>query len=151
MVAVTAEDRARRAVSGWQSIQVAYPQIVTSEATVRRPIWVAPFDTELGEVGIINSTIVTGANTNTVHLNLIDGGLEGAGTTEIATRDLVSGTDLIVGKTLLFDNIQGASAERFMALGTILELESEEVGTGLGADMNEFLLYIVFRAANLGS
>lgn len=151
MVAVTAEDHARRVQSGWQVVQVAYGQIVSSEATVRKPIFVAPFDCELGEVALINSTLVTGANTNTVHYNLIDGGAEGAGTTELATIDLVSGTDLIVGKTLLFDNIQGASAEIFLSQGDILELESEEIGTGLGADINEILIYIVFRAANLGS
>ena len=149
-VAVTADDH-RRGIPGWHVDQVAYPQVVSSEATVRRPLWVAPFNCELGEVALINSTAVTGANTNTVHFNLIDGGAEGAGTTELATRDLVSGTDLDVGKTLLYDNIQGASATLFMTQGDILELESEEVGTGLGSDINELLILVVYRAANLGS
>ena len=150
MATITGSDH-QAAILGWQVQQTAYPQVVSSEATVRRPVFVLPFNSELGEVDLINSTVVTGANTNTVHYNLIDGGAEGAGTAEIATRDLVSGTDLSVGKTILFDNIIGASAERFMSAGDILELESEEIGTGLGSDINEILVYIAFRAANLSS
>jgi hypothetical protein len=151
MVAITAEEKARRQFNGWMQEPTRYPRVTSSMATFRVPIFVAPFDVEIGEVALINSTIVTGANTNTVHLNLIDGGAEGAGTTEVATRDLISGTDLIVGKTLLFDNIQGASAERFLAGGSFLELEAEEIGTGLGADIDEFMIIVVFRAANLSS
>jgi hypothetical protein len=150
MVAVT-EDLHGKTKMGWINYQCMYPQVVASEATVRRPIFVFPFDSELGEVALINSTVVTGANSNTVHFNLLDGGAEGAGTAEIATRDLVSGTDLIVGKTLLFDNIIGASAERFFTQGDILELETEEVGSGLGADINELVIYLMYRAANLSS
>tara|TARA_Y100000310_G_scaffold345002_1_gene461094 strand:- start:7803 stop:8255 length:453 start_codon:yes stop_codon:yes gene_type:complete len=150
MVAVTASPHVE-AIPGWHVSQAYYPPIAAGESTKRNPIFTAPFRCELGEVAIINSTLVSGANTNTVHLNLINGGSEGAGTTELDTIDLVSGTDLIVGKTLLFDNIQGASAEVFLTQGDILELESEEIGTGLGAAINAFMLYIVFRPANLSS
>ena len=151
MATITGESGHISSVPGWHTKQVAYPQVVASESTVRRPIFVAPFRYELGEVDIINSTAVSGANTNTVHFNLINGGLEGAGTDELATRDLVSGTDLDVGKTILYDQIIGASASVFLAEGTILELESEEVGTGLGADINELLIVIVYRPSNLAS
>jgi len=149
MAAVTAEAHGRRGQSGWIVDQVTYAQVVSSEATVRRPIWVAPFNVELGEVALITSTTVTGADTNTVHYNLIDGGAEGAGTAELATRDLVMGTDLTAGKTLLLDAT--STGEVFMTGGDILELETEEIGTGLGSDINEILVYIVYRAANLSA
>ena len=149
MASVTAESTGRIGQTGWLIHQAIYSQVVASEATVRRPVFVAPFNCELGEVALINSTAVSGANTNTVHYNLINGGAEGAGTAEIGTRDLVSGTDLSVGKTLLLDAT--SSGEVFMTAGDILELETEEVGNGLGADINEILVYVAFRAANLSS
>ena len=148
MASVTQSDH-EQAIGGWKVFQTTYAQVVSSEATVRRPIWVAPYRVELGEVALVNSTAVSGANTNTVHYNLVDGGAEGAGTSELATRDLVSGTDLGVGKTLLLDAT--SSGEVFMTQGDILELESEENGSGLGADINELLLYVVYRSSNLSS
>ena len=149
MASVTAESTGRIGQTGWHIHQVTYAQVVDNEATVRRPIFVAPFNCELGEVALINSTAVTGANTNTVHYNLVNGGAEGAGTTELATRDLVSGTDLSVGKTVLLDAT--SSGEVFLTAGDIVELETEEVGNGLGADINEVLIYVAFRPANLAS
>lgn len=149
MASVTAESTGRIGQTGWHIHQTTYSQVVSSEATVRRPIFVAPFNCELGEVSLINSTAVSGANTNTVHYNLINGGAEGAGTTELATRDLVSGTDLDVGKTVLLDAT--SSGEVFLTAGDIVELETEENGSGLGADINEILVYVAFRPANLAS
>ena len=149
MASVTAETSGRKGSYGWHVHQATYSQVVASEETVRRPIFVAPFNCELGEVALINSTAVSGANTNTVHYNLINGGSEGAGTTELATRDLVSGTDLGVGKTVLLDAT--SSGEVFLTAGDIVELETEENGSGLGADINEILVYVAFRPANLAS
>ena len=148
MASVTQSDH-EQAIGGWKVFQTTYAQVVSSEPTVRRPIWVAPYRVELGEVAFINSTVVTGASTNYVKYNLIDGGAEGAGTSELANRDLASGTDLPLGKTLLLDAT--SSGEVFMTQGDILELETEEQGTGLGSDINEILLYVVYRSSNLSS
>jgi len=150
MVAVTAT-QSDRGLLGWRSETVMHRGVTTSEATFRLPVFVAPFNCELGEVSLINSTLVVGADTNAVHLNLIDGGPEGAGTAEIANIDLVLATDLVVGKTLLFDNIQGASAQRFLTQGDILELEAEEIGTGDGDTMDAFLVRVTFKPAGSAS
>lgn len=150
MVAVTAV-QPQRGLLGWQESIVPFRVIVGSEATFREPVFVAPFDCEVGEVSLINSTLVSGAATNFVALNLIDGGPEGAGTDEIANLDFDAALDFIVGKVLLFDNIIGASAERFLTQGDILELEAEENGTGDATDMPSFLVRVIYRAANLGS
>ena len=73
MVAVL-EDLHGKARLGDHVEQVKFRIIVGSEATFREPIFVAPFDCELREVSVINSTLVSGAATNFVALNLIDGG-----------------------------------------------------------------------------
>lgn len=148
MVAVTPDDHGR-GILGWRPHTIPF-SVLASEATFRVPVFIAPFDCELGEVSLTSSTLVSGAATNNFHLNLIDGGLEGAGTTEIANLDLESGTDLIIGKTLLFDNIIGAALERFLAAGTIIELESEEIGTGLAVVVRA-LVRSVYRPSNLSS
>lgn len=148
MVAVTLDDHARARL-GWRVETIPF-KTLSSEPTFRTPVFVAPFDCELGEVSFINSLLVSGAATNNFHYNLIDGGLEGAGTTQFGNLDLESGTDLVVGKTLVFDNIIGAALERFLAAGSMVELESEEIGTGL-AVVVRFLVRMVYRPANLAS
>ena len=150
-VAVTAETNSGRHKPGWKVTFVVIPGVLAADGTLRYPIHVPEQNVELGEVALINSTLVTGDDTNTKNINLIDGGAEGAGTTELANRDLrATGTvNLVVGKTLLFDNIQGASAEVFMSQGDILEIEFEQVGTGVLIE--PIGVYIVTRPANLTS
>ena len=149
MVDVTAETHARRVETGWQVQQVTVDAIAAATATRRSPIFVAPFNCELGEVALINSVLATGATGTTKNINIVNGGQEGAGTTELANRDLITGVNLAVGKTLIFDNIQGASAEVFLTQGDIIELEYELVGGGIA--IGPVIAYIAFRVANLSS
>ena len=148
MVDVTQSDH-EQAIGGWKVTQVQIPRTLAATASTVFPIWVAPYRAELGEVAIINSTLVTGHDTNTFNINLINGGQEGAGTTELANIDLrATGTvNLIVGKTLLLDAT--ASGEVFMTQGDILELQIEKLSSGLAA--NPLLVYIVYRSSNLSS
>ena len=120
------------------------PRVDASQATARFPIFVAPFDLNLRQIAIINSTALSGAATNHTNINLIDGGLEGAGTAEFANVDYASGTDQAVGKTVLFD---GTTTVRAFTQGDLVECEVEEVGTGFGALTQEMLFHIVLRAA----
>ena len=150
-VAVTAETNSGRHKPGWKVSFVVIPGVLAADGTLRYPIHVPEQNVELGEVALINSTLVTGDDTNTKNINLIDGGAEGAGTTELANIDLraTGPVNLIVGKTLLFDNIQGASAEVFLSQGDILEIEFEDVGSGVLVE--PLGVYIVTRPANLTS
>ncbi len=147
MVAVL-EDLHGKTKMGDNVQQSHFRRVISSEATFREPIFVAPFDIELRAVYIIASTAVAGAATNYVNYNLIDGGAEGAGTAELANLDFDNTLSLAAGKTVLFSGITLAT-EIFMSQGDILELEAEEVGTGDATDMPAILLYIVYRAANL--
>ena len=118
--------------------------VAISAATVRNPLFVAPFDMNLRQIAFISSTVFTGEDTTTLHHNLIDGGPEGAGTTEFATIDYDSGTDLAPGKTVIFD---GTTTARALTQGDIIELEALEVSTGHSAVFPNCLAYIVGRAA----
>tara|TARA_Y100000310_G_C20398739_1_gene676377 strand:- start:196 stop:603 length:408 start_codon:yes stop_codon:yes gene_type:complete len=125
---------------GNKTVTANTPFVAAATATENHPLLLCEYDMELVEVEILTATTVTGANTNTKHLNLEDS------TTEIATRDLVSGTDLAVGETQLFD---GTSSERFMSLADYLSVEIELIGTGI--DIPPLAFVITYRAANLSS
>ena len=139
-----------KSISGIHHSLVPFRIVTSSEGTFREPVFVAPFDCEIKEVSIIASTAVAGAATNFVALNLIDGGAEGAGTSEIANLDIDSGVTLAAGKTQLFDG-STVALEHFLSQGDILELEAEENGTGDGIDMPEMIIYIAYRAAERAS
>lgn len=138
-----------KGLPGWHMGQSGPTPVLASSAATRRIcIFVAPYACEVGQVSIMNSnSAITGANTNTVHLNLINGGPEGAGTTQIAARDLVLNTDLDIGKTLLYDSLTSPTQ---LDEGDMLELEFEEVGTGLGVAIDELLLGILYRGDPAG-
>jgi len=152
MATISAEDHSDRKSHGWKTAFVNIPGATAADATLRYPIWVAPFNVEMGEVALINSTLVTGHDTNYKNINLIDGGAEGAGTSELANIDLrATGTvNLDVGKTLLFDGILGAGDSiQFMTAGDILEIEFEQGGSGVLVE--PLGVQITFRHANLSS
>ena len=119
--------------------------VPSSAASIRHPIFVCPFDLNLRQIAFISSVLFTGEDTTTMHHNLIDGGPEGAGTSEFASIDYVSGTNLPIGKTVVFD---GTTTARAMTQGDIIELEAEEVSTGHSAAFTVGQLgYLVGRAA----
>jgi|TARA_Y100000034_G_scaffold128356_1_gene182754 hypothetical protein len=146
---VTEETNSGRTAPGWKASFVNIPGALAADATLRYPIFVAPFNMELGEVALINSTLVTGHDTDYKNINLIDGGAEGAGTSELANRDLrATGTvNLDVGKTLLLDAT--SSGEVFMSQGDILEIEFEQGGSGVLIE--PLGVQIAYRRANLSS
>ncbi len=142
MAAVLEAEHAR-AVIGDLVWMAAINDVAISAPTVRNPLFVAPFDLNLWQIAFINSTIFTGEDTTTLHHNLIDGGAEGAGTAQFANVDYVSGTDLAVGKTVIFD---GTTTARVLTQGDIVELEAEEISTGHSAVFPNCIAYIVGRA-----
>lgn len=108
------------------------------DATTSHVVFEAPWDCEIHKLRIIPAAAVTGANTNTFHLNLINRGTDGSGTTEIANRDYVSGTNesAYVGRDLY-----APSTPLKVSKGNVLDLQRELVGTGLASPR----LYIVVQ------
>lgn len=76
----------------------------------------------------ITDAAVTGADTNTTHLNLIHGAGGTLGT-EAATRDYTNTNDAVANDNT--DMANGSLANRTVAAGSVLGLEYEKVGTGL--------------------
>jgi hypothetical protein len=89
--------------------------------------------TEAGTVSSVSYSPVaalSGANTNSRTLNLVNKGQTGAGSTSVASLALVSGTNLVA-----FDEIavtlSGTAANLVVAAGDILQFQSLHVGTGI--------------------
>lgn len=91
---------------------------------------------EAPETGVVTSVTytanaaVTGANTNSRSLILINRGQSGAGTTEVARLDLVAGTNLAADDETAL-TLSATAANRNVTAGDILEFQSNAVGTGL--------------------
>lgn len=121
---------AQRGLAGIHSRVHVTPSHLAATATEEYPVFVAPFPCLITGLAIIPQAAVTGADTNTTHLNVKNKGSAGSGTTEIANKDLVSGTNLAA-----FDlntiTLTGTTAQKTLAEGDVLSLEFEKVGTGL--------------------
>lgn len=97
-------------------------------ATRTLAIFAAFAPSKILRVSLIPMEAVTGQATNTKHLNLINLGTDGAGTAELAARDLVSGTNLAaLTPTVLYQ----PAAPLAVPTGTVLGLQFQKIGTGL--------------------
>jgi len=119
---------------------VAVPEIAISAATDYVATWVAPFKCKVTAIKYVSSDAVTGANTNSVSLN-VDGPNT---TTECAYLDLIAGTNLAAGvaTALTLTTTAGFNANA----GESLRLEAEEVGVGLAAAIGYGALVIEFES-----
>lgn len=115
-------------IPGKHTCETVVPGHAAATATEDFPVFYAPFACRVTAVRIVPGAAVTGANTNTTHLNLINRAADGAGTTEIANRDLTSGNDLTA-----FDNynLYAPATPLAVVAGGVLSLQYEKVGTGL--------------------
>lgn len=104
--------------------QITVPAVAAADATVAFPVLVAPAGQSLqvSRVSVTSGAAVTGGNTNTKHLNVLDN------TTEVAALDLVSGTNIAArAETALF----APATPRTLDPGDVLLVQVEQVGTGL--------------------
>lgn len=118
---------------------VSVPQIASGAATNYVAAWAAPFDCKVTKIQFMCTDAVTGANTNTVHLNV-----DNASGTEVANLDLDSGTNLTAGVPSDF-TISGTTIS--VSSGSSLRLEAEKVGTGLGSAIDYGVWIIHYQGA----
>ncbi len=90
----------------------------------------APFAGTVTEVTYTPDTGITGANTNTRRVALINRGQSGAGTTVVAELQFDSGVNSTAGdeKTI---PLSGTAGNLVLAAGDILAWFSDAVGTGI--------------------
>lgn len=103
---------------------------------------VIPIDGRIRAAYFIANAAVSGANTNTTHLNLQNGGVAGTGTTELTAIDLTSGNDLASGVKSVFTEALTTA----VSAGTVVRLQAEKVGTGL--DVPSGTLVVLYDAGN---
>lgn len=90
----------------------------------------SPCRAKLAAVKWVPLAAVTGQNTDTTNINIINRGTDGTGTTEIANVDFTSGVN---ASTHTAKSIYAPSAgsELQMSEGTVISATFEKVGTGL--------------------
>lgn len=122
---------------------VTVPAVAAATATQTNMIWIAPDAVQVVGVEVATGAAVTGDNSNTKNLNLVDAGT-GAGTTEVGNLDLVTGTDL-TAKTprAIVDADAGTGAAFSLDAGDGLALIVEKVGTGVA--IGDMLVRITYR------
>lgn len=102
---------------------------MAASASKSNPL-VCPFDATVTAVRYIPSADVTGANTNTRRLAVVNKGLDGNGTTEVAALQFNSGVnaaDFDVKDVPLTATV----ADRDVDEGEVLDVRSAAVGTGI--------------------
>lgn len=126
-------------IPGEHSYSKTVLAIGSSIATRTDVLFVAPFKCTVSRITITANASVSGRGTNTRNINVDDTGVGGSGTTEIATLDLASGTDIVafVPKALTVTATD-------LAKGQALSIQLEEIGSG--RDLPETTVNIYYTA-----
>jgi len=114
----------------------------SAEPTKSHVIFFAPWKARVIRVAYLFDASVTGQDTNTFNLNLINRGTDGTGTTELANRDYVAGTD---DAAYVLRELYKPSGGLVIPAGTVLDLQREQVGTGM--DMPGLMGFVEFEGA----
>jgi len=122
--------------------QAYLPAAGAADVTKSTPVFTAPDNCKVLQVQIVTQAAITGANTNSMNLNLINKGAAGIGATELGHIDFVSGTNSVAfdGKDLVADTAIASATE--LTAGDVLAVEREKVGSGLA--MPEVLVIVTF-------
>lgn len=94
-------------------------------------MWIVPADCTVTAVTYSTVTAITGANTNTRKVVLVNkGSVDGTGTTIVATLQFNSGVDTVanVPKTI---TLSATAADLNLTAGQVLQWQSTHVGTGI--------------------
>ena len=104
------------------------PAHAAADPTTSHVIFAAPFSARIRKVALFFAADVTGQNTNTFNLNLVNRGTDGTGTTVLASRSYTAGVnESAYVESVLYEPTNGLS----VSAGTVLDLERELVGTGM--------------------
>ena len=107
----------------------------------------AEADVEVVAISAVPDADVTGQDTNTAHLNVLNAGTNGNGTTEVANTDLVSGTDLS-GLIENWVHADSSAPIQLASKGEALAVQRELVGTGLALPAMKWHVYWKARGSS---
>lgn len=110
--------------------QVPVQPVATAGNDLNTNVLQAPQAGTLTAVGYATVTAITGANTNTRSVTLVNKGAAGSGTTVMATLQFDSGvnTTANVPKTI---TLSATPANLQVAAGDVLQWQSTHIGTGI--------------------
>lgn len=118
---------------------------VAAGADITRNVFEAPSAGKITGVTYTPNTVLTGANTESRTLSVLNRGAAGSGTTEIASKAFTSGVNAPAGDETAI-TLTSTAADLVVAAGDIIAFKSLHVGsTGL-ADPGG-LVQIEFKAA----
>lgn len=106
------------------------PPISTAGNSQTTIVHSVPRDGTVSSVTYIPVATITGANTNTRSVSLVNKGTDGSGTTVIATLQFDSGVNATaaVPRTI---TLSGTAANLQVTAGQVLQWQSTAVGTGI--------------------
>jgi hypothetical protein len=118
----------------------ASPQVRTEQARVAAVgtagndltsvIGEAPFAGTVTAVSYVPDTAITGANTNSRTISLVNKGQDGTGSTTVASLALTSGVNIAAADEGTV-TLSGTAANRVVASGDVLAFVSTHVGSGI--------------------
>jgi hypothetical protein len=110
--------------------QVPVQPQATAGSNLNTNVWVAPRDATVSAVTYTTVTAITGANTNTRSVSLVNKGQAGAGTTVVATLQFDSSVNTVAAdeKTI---TLSATPANLLVVAGDVLQWQSTAVGTGI--------------------
>jgi hypothetical protein len=108
---------------------VVQPQ-ATAGSNLNTPVLVVESDGAVSSVTYTTVTAITGANTNTRSVSLVNKGAAGAGTTIIATLQFNSGVNTTAADEKAI-TLSATAADLNVVAGDVLQWQSTAVGTGI--------------------
>jgi hypothetical protein len=105
-------------------------QAVATAASDDTVVGQAPFDCTVTKVEYVAEAAISGANTNTRRVELVNKGAAGSGTTQVATLQFDSGVNATANDERVV-TLSGTAANLDLASGDTLQWRSIAVGTGL--------------------
>lgn len=110
--------------------QVVVGPQATAGSNLNTNVWVVPADMTISGVTYTTVTAITGANTNTRSVSLVNKGTDGSGSTVIATLQFNSGTNTVAADETTI-TLSGTPANLNVSAGQVLQWQSTAVGTGI--------------------
>jgi len=129
---------------GQRLMNIAYlPAAGAGDATKEWPIFCAPDSCKVLQVQIVTQAILTGADTESMNLNLRNKGAAGIGTAELGNVDFESGTDATAYDALDILADTAYADATALSQGDVLGLQREKVGSS-GLAMPELIAIVIF-------
>lgn len=115
-------------VPGGHTQQVQLKSHAAATTTETTGVFEAPFKCRIRSVTVRFDAAITGADSNTTHVNVLNAGTAGSGSTELASVEYTSGTDAVKGAVV---TLYEPDDPLEVAAGTLIQIQHEKVGNGL--------------------